>query len=134
MKIIGFISLAFNFVSSYPQRFLTRDIQDVFNQEMLFPEFKFSEMNNFMKNSVALEKVKKEIKQPEFCGESPYPDSGSRIVGGKAALPGQFPWIAQIMARKKSDSEFEFICGGSLINEEIIVTAAHCFHFTNVDR
>ena len=58
MKIIGFISLAFNFVSSYPQRFLTRDIQDVFNQEMLFPEFKFSEMNNFMKNSVALEKVK----------------------------------------------------------------------------
>ena len=78
--------------------------------------------------------MKKQIKQPEFCGESQYPDPESRIVGGKSALPGQFPWIAQIMARKKSNSDYEFICGGSLINEEIIVTAAHCFQFTNVNR
>ncbi|XP_007528316.1 coagulation factor IX [Erinaceus europaeus] len=43
-----------------------------------------------------------------------------RIVGGENAEPGQFPW--QVLLTEN----FEPFCGGSIINEKWIVTAAHC--------
>ena len=76
---------------------------------------------------------KSKIKQPEFCGKSLFAD-GSRIVGGTDASQGQFPWNCQIWAKKKSNSNFEFICGGTLINEEVIITAAHCIQHKNLKR
>ncbi|XP_006742836.1 coagulation factor IX [Leptonychotes weddellii] len=44
----------------------------------------------------------------------------TRIVGGKDAKPGQFPW--QVLLNGKVDA----FCGGSIINEKWVVTAAHC--------
>ncbi|XP_029786334.1 coagulation factor IX [Suricata suricatta] len=46
----------------------------------------------------------------------------TRIVGGKTAQPGQFPW--QVVLNGKVDA----FCGGSIINEKWVVTAAHCIH------
>ncbi|XP_059481882.1 brachyurin-like [Neocloeon triangulifer] len=43
-----------------------------------------------------------------------------RIVGGKAASRGQFPWQAALFIDGRS------FCGGSLIAPNIILTAAHC--------
>ncbi|XP_075154143.1 CLIP and Tryp_SPc domain-containing lethal (2) k05911 [Haematobia irritans] len=43
-----------------------------------------------------------------------------RIVGGTNASPNEFPWIAVIF---KSGKQF---CGGSLITNNHILTAAHC--------
>nr|XP_031527511.1 coagulation factor IX isoform X3 [Vicugna pacos] len=43
-----------------------------------------------------------------------------RIVGGKDAKPGQFPW--QVLLKRKTTA----FCGGSIINEKWVVTAAHC--------
>jgi len=42
-----------------------------------------------------------------------------RIVGGTQAVRGEFPWIVQL----KRGGHY---CGGSIVNENYIVTAAHC--------
>eukprot|EP00794_Sanderia_malayensis_P015694 gene15694-17277_t len=45
----------------------------------------------------------------------------SRIVGGEDATPGKWPWQVAIY------KDGTFICGGSLINAQWIVSATHCF-------
>ncbi|XP_050541929.1 chymotrypsinogen 2-like [Daktulosphaira vitifoliae] len=48
-----------------------------------------------------------------------------RIVGGQNADPGEWPWIAAIF---NSGRHF---CGGSLIDDSHILTAAHCVAYMN---
>lgn len=44
-----------------------------------------------------------------------------RIVGGQEAEPHTHPWIASL-----TDERLKLFCGGSLINDRYILTAAHC--------
>ncbi|KAL2095348.1 hypothetical protein ACEWY4_010067 [Coilia grayii] len=55
--------------------------------------------------------------QLDVCGHAPL---NTRIVGGQDALAGAWPWQASL----NCDSPF---CGGSLINKDWVLTAAHCF-------
>jgi len=73
------------------------------------------------------------LKQEPFCGRSNIPHQ-SRIVGGSKASFGQFPWQAQIWAIKSPNGNPTFTCGGTLVTEELILTAAHCIHYTNPER
>lgn len=60
----------------------------------------------------------------EVCGynkDNRYP----KIVGGKDAIHGQFPWTVSIKLNKRHH------CGGSLINRQWILTAAHCLARNN---
>lgn len=50
---------------------------------------------------------------------------GSRITGGQAATLGQFPYQALLMLRDSSG--YYYVCGGSIISHNWILTAAHWF-------
>jgi secreted trypsin-like serine protease len=46
--------------------------------------------------------------------------SANKIIGGVEAEPGEFPFVAALY------EDDEFSCGGSIIDERHIITAAHC--------
>ncbi|XP_034246476.1 brachyurin-like [Thrips palmi] len=61
--------------------------------------------------------------EPSEARPIPQDLSGLRIVGGDEAAPGQFPhqvgiWI--LLGRSRN------FCGGSIISDRVVVTAAHC--------
>ncbi|KAK0138433.1 Serine protease 27 [Merluccius polli] len=53
-----------------------------------------------------------------LCGTAPL---NNKIVGGDDAPPGTWPWQVSLGGPRH-------FCGGSLINNEWVMTAAHCFH------
>lgn len=59
---------------------------------------------------------------PAGCGITNV--STSRIVGGRVAEVGAWPWMAAIYV--KTGSEDKVSCGGALVSERHVVTAAHC--------
>lgn len=44
----------------------------------------------------------------------------SRIVGGNETPPNKYPWMARLSYFNK------FYCGGTIINDRYVLTAAHC--------
>lgn len=50
---------------------------------------------------------------------------GMRIYGGENADIDEFPWLAMLQYENRRE-ERKFSCGGSLINNRYVVTAAHC--------
>lgn len=57
---------------------------------------------------------------PDKCGQI----LGQRIVGGKVARLDEFQWMALIEYSKPSGRGFH--CGGALISNRYVLTAAHC--------
>lgn len=63
---------------------------------------------------------------PLICGRP----KRSRIVGGEVASNRDWPWQVGLQTE---DDDFIF-CGGSLINREWVLTAAHCIYRNNPSR
>lgn len=62
---------------------------------------------------------------PRKCGDGPSLD---RIIGGTPAPLGSHPWLALLGYLRPGAQEIEFLCGGSIISELYVLTAAHCLH------
>ncbi|XP_027022565.1 chymotrypsin-like elastase family member 2A isoform X2 [Tachysurus fulvidraco] len=58
------------------------------------------------------------------CGLPTFPPIVNRVVGGDDARANSWPW--QISLQYKSGSSFYHTCGGTLVADQWVLTAAHC--------
>ena len=49
-----------------------------------------------------------------------------RIVGGEESSAGEWPWLVTLQM-VRNGTNYEHLCGGSLVHPQWVVTAAHCF-------
>uniref|UniRef100_A0A7N6AI96 Peptidase S1 domain-containing protein n=1 Tax=Anabas testudineus TaxID=64144 RepID=A0A7N6AI96_ANATE len=57
-----------------------------------------------------------------LCGQPPL---NNKIVGGQVASAGSWPWQVSLQISRRH------FCGGSLINDQWVLTAAHCTTWTS---
>lgn len=53
-------------------------------------------------------------------------DISANIVGGESTTLNQLPFFARLILHKTGENQFSNICGGSIVNDRFILTAAHC--------
>lgn len=56
------------------------------------------------------------------------------IVGGVQTAVTKVPWHAGIYKRATEQSNFEYICGGSIISANVVISAMQCFWDLNDDK
>lgn len=81
---------------------------------------KVGSMNNRNFSNMILDDYKETKVDLKICGLKV--NASGLIVGGKATEINEWPWLASLF---KSESK-EFFCGGSIVSERHVLTAAHC--------
>ncbi|XP_045458027.1 trypsin-like [Melitaea cinxia] len=85
--------------------------------------FNSNSMNYFNQNLIkpGKEKVKCGTRTVDFTLRR------GKIVGGSEAPYGAFPWQVEIQMLDADKLTFEHHCGGAVIAERLVLSAAHCF-------
>ncbi|XP_034392678.1 chymotrypsin-C-like isoform X2 [Cyclopterus lumpus] len=61
------------------------------------------------------------------CGLPTFPPVVTRVVGGEDVRPHSWPW--QISLQYNRQGEWRHTCGGTLISNQWVLTAAHCIRY-----
>jgi len=64
--------------------------------------------------------------EPEIREIIPQASEEPDIVGGAPAEPGEYPWQVALVDGTSTDLYNTLFCGGSLIDPQWVLTAAHC--------
>jgi secreted trypsin-like serine protease len=67
---------------------------------------------------------------PAGCSSCGLSNAGSRIIGGSTTSQNQYPWLVGLL-NGTSNTPF---CGGSILTNNIILTAAHCCKAMDLSR
>ncbi|EFX79603.1 chymotrypsin-like protein [Daphnia pulex] len=107
MKVLAIVLVAFVVAQA-----AAWDLSKYQPRSVLFPRAPTKNTNSFVP-------VKRSptVDTRGFCGQA---KSASRIVGGTEAVPNSLPWQVALFIDDK------YFCGGSLISNEWVMTAAHC--------
>lgn len=76
-------------------------------------------------DAVSGEKARRNAAQPE--------DAGGKVIGGQLADQGEWPWQVALTVAGMPVSVDSQYCGGSLVMDEWVLTAAHCVHMMDDD-
>ncbi|CAI6346329.1 unnamed protein product [Macrosiphum euphorbiae] len=68
------------------------------------------------------------LNQRDICGRV-HIINQERIDNGQKAIVGSLPWFAGVFRFVKNASNYEFLCGGSIISSNLVVTGARCFWY-----
>lgn len=73
-----------------------------------------------------------QIAQPNKTAAERVPSNNKRIVGGTQTEIRNHPW--QVGLGEQHGQKRRFLCGGTLISQNWVLTAAHCFRFSTGSR
>ncbi|XP_023309937.1 serine protease 7-like [Anoplophora glabripennis] len=93
----------------------------------LYPKVCCGEDDNFTNDS----KVAGMDILPKNCGHQNY-SSGSRVVGGRPAGLGEYPWMVLLLHTNKYGA-VGLKCTGFLIHLKYVITVAHCTHPSSIN-
>ncbi len=91
--------------------------------EFIGSEEKFENFQQIGSIEPLLSKRKINENKVQTCGKSSF-ISGERIIGGRLARNGEFPFVISLQIYDSNSSAG--LCGGSIIDKYTILTAAHC--------
>lgn len=61
------------------------------------------------------------------CGaKTNHKSDDTRIVGGRDVTIEEYPWQITLRRKASADAAFRHSCGGSILNANVVLTAAHC--------
>lgn len=69
----------------------------------------------------------------QICGHE-APQGTPFMIGGVQTSITKVPWHAGIYKRETDKQNFEHICGGSIINTKVVISAMHCFWDAKVGK